>query len=267
MPVSKGDLNKRLLVGIVLDRSSSMEAIKDEAISGTNEQFSALRDSDDAANTHVAFWTFNSKVTPVFKNDDGTAKLVPCDSLVDIGEGDYFPSSLTAMYDGVGDAIAFLKEEANVCDDVLVVIISDGMENDSKRFTSEQIASQVKELQDSGWNFTYIGANQDLTQVQANLGIHAGNMLRFKSDSAGTSQMGNTVGGALRAYTVSRSAHIATGSETRCSTKSLYEPTVTKVEDDVPLVGTTVTIAAEDLPDPPSLFPEDASGSGSGDSV
>ncbi len=222
MPVGKGQINKRLLVGIVLDRSSSMASIKAETISGTNEQFSALRDSDDAANTSVAFFSFNHEVTPVFKNDDGTPKLVPCSALEDISDSDYFPSGMTAMYDAVGDAIEFFSAEAKKADDVLIVVISDGAENKSRRFTSEQISGQVKELQDSGWNFTYIGANQDLTQVAADLGFHEGNMLTFDATSTGTVIMNSAVGSALRSYTSCRSEALASGSTSRTSTKNLY---------------------------------------------
>ena len=261
MPVGKGQLNKRLLVGIVLDRSASMDSIKNETIGGTNEQFSALRDSDDAANTHVAFFSFNEKVTPIFKNDNGTPKLVPCSDLEDISAADYFPSGMTAMYDAVGDAIDFFVAEAKKVDDVLIVVISDGAENKSKRFTSEQISGQVKELQDSGWNFTYIGANQDLTQVQAQLGIPIGNMLQFDSSSAGTITMNSTLSGAVASYASTRSAHINSGGETRCSTKSLYDMSGTaknlnvnpdghEVGDSVDLTvssgeGTTVTTTGE----------------------
>ncbi len=240
MPVGKGQLNKRLLVGIVLDRSSSMLSIKNETISGTNEQFSALRDSDDAANTSVAFFSFNQEVTPVFKNDDDTPKLVPCSALKDISDADYFPSGMTAMYDAVGDAIDFFAAEAKKADDVLIVVISDGVENASKRFTSDQINGRVKELQDSGWNFTYIGANQDLSLVQAQLGIHEGNMLTFDASAAGTVQMSSTLGGALRSYTSARSQHIAVGGTTRCSTSSLYNTTAKdEVVDPVDLTITT----------------------------
>jgi glutaredoxin 2 len=221
MPVGKGQKNKRLLVGIVLDRSGSMGSIVDETISGVNEQFSALRDSDDAANTFVAFNTFGNKVTPVFKNDDGSAALVSVDEVDDITDADYRPSGMTAMRDGVNSMIGFLAAEANKADDVLVVVISDGMENCSTT-PADQLASQVKELQDDGWNFTYIGANQDLTQVQADLGIHVGNMLQFDANAAGVVNMNTTVGTALRSYTTSRSVSLQSGTEGRTTTQALY---------------------------------------------
>ncbi len=256
MPVAKGQLAKRLLVGIVLDRSSSMESIQNETISGTNEQFSALRDSDDAANTFVSFFSFNHEVTPVFKNDDGTPALVACASLDDISDADYFPSGMTAMYDAVGDAIDFFAAEAKKADDVLIVVISDGYENASKRFDSEKVAGRVKELQDSGWNFTYIGANQDLSAVQEALGIHEGNMLTFQSNSAGTVNMNHTLSGAVASYAATRSAHVNSGGLTRCSTQSLYSPESNsgdKAVDSVDLSvsGSTITLTtdAEDVED------------------
>ena len=235
MPVGKGQKNRRLLVGIVLDASGSMQSIKAETISNTNEQFSSLRDSDDADNTYVAMWTFNSDVRPTFTNPDGSVKLVPCKNLQDISDADYKPSATTAMFDAVGDATVFFEAEAKPADDVLIVIISDGLNNASRRFTSEVIASRVKELQDSGWNFTYIGANQDLTKVQANLGIHAGNMYSFSANPEGTVAMGTDVRSAIRGYTISRSDMLKTGHTGRVATRSLYED---QSEDNIVLVNT-----------------------------
>ena len=224
MPKPKNFVSKRLLVGIVLDRSSSMGSILAPTISGTNEQFSALRDSDDAANTFVAFNTFASSVTPFFH--DGTPEknptLVPVTSLKDITSADYRPSGMTAMLDGVNAMIDFLAAEAAHVDDVLVVVISDGGENASKLTTSEKLSSKVIELQDAGWNFTYIGANQDLTQVQEALGFHAGNMLTFDANVAGSTNMNSTVAGALTTYTATRSATLKSGGQGRVTTQALY---------------------------------------------
>jgi hypothetical protein len=225
MPKPKNFTPKRLLVGIVLDRSSSMGSILEPTISGTNEQFSALRDSDDAANTFVAFNTFASVVTPVFH--DGTPErnptLVPVTSLKDITKADYRPSGMTAMFDGVSAMIDFLAAEAAHVDDVLVVVISDGGENASKLVTSEKLSSKVQELQEAGWNFTYIGANQDLTQVQEQLGFHAGNMLTFDANVAGAQSMNSSVAGAMATYTATRSATINSGGTGRVTTQALYD--------------------------------------------
>lgn len=227
MPVSKTQINKRLLVGIVLDRSFSMDIVRAETISGTNEQFSALRDYEDVENTYVAMWTFNQLVTPVFTSKDGNGKEVPAlveaKTLKNLGEGDYIPSGMTAMRDGVGDAIDFLQAEAKKGDSVLVVVISDGYENASKRYSEKTIASQVKELQESGWTFTYIGANQDLAKVQKQFGFHEGNTLSYTSDSDGTGQMYKVVASSMRSYAHARSAALSRG-ESSFSSTNLYSP-------------------------------------------
>jgi hypothetical protein len=221
-----------------------MGSIKDATISNTNEQFSALRESDDAANTFVAFNTFNNQVHPVLKDAEGNMALVPVSTLEDISDVDYRPSGMTAMYDGVDAMIQFLSADAKPADDVMIVVISDGHENASRNIDSAGLASKIKELQDSDWNFTYIGANQDLTQVAADLGIHVGNMLSYTADAAGVNVMGSTVSSALRSYTSSRSAHISNGNDARLSTQCLYDMsggTVDEnVKDDGHVVGDTV---------------------------
>jgi hypothetical protein len=170
--------------------------------------------------------------------------LVPVSTLEDISDVDYRPSGMTAMYDGVDAMIQFLSADAKPADDVMIVVISDGHENASRNIDSAGLASKIKELQDSDWNFTYIGANQDLTQVAADLGIHVGNMLSYTADAAGVNVMGSTVSSALRSYTSSRSAHISNGNDARLSTQCLYDMsggTVDEnVKDDGHVVGDTV---------------------------
>ena len=222
MPVSKGQQNRRLLVALVLDKSTSMNTIAKETIENTNKQFEELRKSDDAVNTYVAFFTFDTLANSVFKDENGNPKLVPCSELKDISELDYHPHGYTAMYDGVGDAITYLAMEAKSWDDVLVVIISDGDENMSKRFTSERIASMVKEMTDSGWTFTYIGANQDLTKVKETLGFNAGNILSYSATSKGVADMSSTHTSAIRSYTSTRSSLRASGVSGRISATNMY---------------------------------------------
>jgi hypothetical protein len=108
----------------------------------------------------------------------------------------------------------------------------------------------VKELQDSGWTFTYIGANQDLTQVAAELGIHQGNILGYTSDVAGTTNMQGVVASTLRSYTSARSSAMEAGQDV-FATNCLYTPEDrAKVGDSVELTtgGTKEGNSDEDTP-------------------
>lgn len=174
-------------VALVLDRSGSMSSVVDETISGFNEQLDTLRDS--ANSEHRVLVT-----TVLFSN-----KAEVLDSGVNVydvkklNRNTYVPSGLTAMYDGVGLAIEELsRNELGREDAVLVVIVSDGMENNSKEYTSQIIADKIKRRQATErWTFSYLGANQDLTRVQKDLGLYSGNTMSYVSTSAGTTHAFN----------------------------------------------------------------------------
>lgn len=179
--VYKSELKTR--VAIILDRSSSMDSIRGETISAFNEQVDAIRKGSEEMDTRVSLVTFATGV------DDPVIWNKPVDSLKKLTKADYQPNGMTSMYDAVGltiDKLRALPEAEDKNTSFLVVIISDGFENNSKEYNSELISSRVKKLQDSErWTFTYLGANQDLAQVAKDTGIHLDNMMTFEANSAG----------------------------------------------------------------------------------
>lgn len=179
-------MSKSTRIAIILDRSSSMSSIRSEAISAFNQQVETIKANSQEVDTKVSLFTFATKAdAPLIWNQSPT-------TLNALTEDTYVPDGMTAMYDSVGMAVNLLSglPEAEQKDtSFLVVIISDGAENNSKQFTSEKIASLVKTLQGTErWTFTYLGANQDLTKVQQTLGIHAGNTMQFTASAAGMNQ-------------------------------------------------------------------------------
>jgi len=58
--------------------------------------------------------------------------------------------------------------------DVIVVILTDGMENASRKWTARQVFDLITEAEDSGWQFVFLGANQDSWSVAQNMGIRKG---------------------------------------------------------------------------------------------
>ena len=68
-----------------------------------------------------------------------------------------------------------------------MTIITDGYENSSVRYDADKIKKLVTRLDEKGWVFTYIGANQDASQAAGEMGIK--NFLEYTSDKAGTRNM------------------------------------------------------------------------------
>lgn len=191
-------------IAIILDRSSSMMAIRAEAVAAFNEQVKAIKAGSTDMDTKVSLVTFATDAdAPTIFNKD-VEKLQP------LVESDYMPNGMTAMYDAVGatvNALAALPEASDENVSFLVVIISDGQENNSKTFNSAAIAERIKALQATGrWTFTYLGANQDLGVVSRSLNIPLGNTMGFAANKPGAYAAAKVNASATANYMATRGA-------------------------------------------------------------
>ena len=97
---------------------------------------------------------------------------------------------MTALYDAVGSAVtktqAYLETLGGERpSDVIVVILTDGMENASQQWTVRQVSGLISEAEDSGWQFVFLGANQDSWSVSQGMGIRKGTVVDWAPDAAG----------------------------------------------------------------------------------
>lgn len=171
----------------ILDRSGSMKHIKEAIIKGFNKQANAIRKdaeiNNGAVETYISLYTFNHNVEPRYSD-------MSVNFLEDLTEATYEIGGDTAMYDAVGTAIEDLKRTSDPKNEdvsYIVIIVSDGAERCSKTYTGEQVAAKIQECQDTKrWTFTYIGANQDLSQVAKKLNIPLGNVANYSADLKNT---------------------------------------------------------------------------------
>ena len=176
---------KKSYVAFVLDESSSMGSMQREAVDSFNQHVKDVRENSEKnkIKSKVSFLTFSTEVhSPKLWN-------VPVSDLKDLAQTEYYPNGLTAMLDAVGYVIDKLSEEKDVANckaSVLVVVISDGAENNSKKYSYNALAEKVQSMQKKGnWTFTYSGANQDLSILSQRLNIPLGNMQNFVATGAG----------------------------------------------------------------------------------
>lgn len=201
--VTDGAKELKTYVFVVLDRSGSMESVKSETISHFNEQLQTVsKSTSEKMSSSISLFTFNEKVQEVFFNSDAK-------SVYSLSEDSYKPDGMTAMLDAVGYAI----ERAETLEDIddentscLMVVLTDGLENASKKYTYDHIAEKIQSLQNTDrWTFTYIGANQDLSKISKKLNIPKGNTLKFDSTSVGVESMSNKQNKYLGSYFTARS--------------------------------------------------------------
>lgn len=198
-PPTKDDDYK---IVMILDESGSMEPTKSSIVDSINDlirQQKAIKERP----TLFTLIKFNSQTHTIRQN-------APFDETDFISNKDYTPSGGTALYDAIGEAIEAYKAEKNV----LMVIITDGEENASRRYSKSEVAPKIDELKadtDKGWSFVYIGC--DL--ATAKQGYAAGfntcvNSCNYRTDSR--AEMCGALGAVSKGMIEQRTASKTSGS-------------------------------------------------------
>ncbi len=105
---------------------------------------------------------------------------------------DYVPGGCTALLDALGDTVKHIKNihkyarKEDVPEHTMFVIITDGAENASKKYTSDQVKKEIERCKEDGWEFLFLGANIDAVEVAGNIGISRERAVKYKCDSRGT---------------------------------------------------------------------------------
>ena len=166
----------------ILDRSGSMSGLESDTIGGFNGMIAQHKgDGGDVLVSTVLFDHENEVIHDRVRIAD-----VP-----ELTSKEYYTRGCTALLDAMGDGIRHIKNVHKYArpEDrparTMVIITTDGMENSSTRYTADQVRAMVKQQEEAGWAFVFLGANIDAVQVAGGLGIRAENAVEFACDAAG----------------------------------------------------------------------------------
>lgn len=155
-------------IALVVDRSGSMQGIHTD-MNGAILKLLADQ-AEQPGQCLVDIMTFDTE----FEHPYFGAK--PEDVKGDI----IVPRGSTALNDAIGNTIARLGERFSLLDEnarpgtVIVVIVTDGMENASREYTTEQVKRMVDEQTEKwNWVFMYLAANVDAFETGAGYGMKA----------------------------------------------------------------------------------------------
>ena len=169
---------------IILDKSGSMSSIANAAISGFNETVGGIRSAQERFNDtqehYVSLMIFcDCEKRLVYDK-------VPVAEVKELTSRDYQPCCSTPLYDAMGISINALYKDIKDKEDAtaMVTVITDGMENASREYSGAAIKALVEKMKnEEGWNFAYIGTNQDVEATSASLNID--NRIHFRDDASG----------------------------------------------------------------------------------
>lgn len=164
-------------IWFLLDRSGSMASIADDVVGGFDTFIADQRaDAGDARLTLVQF-----------DGQDPHQVLVdaaPLDRVRSIA-GRFRPRGNTPLFDAVALLLDRAERAGGHDADQLVVIFTDGEENASRTWSRVALFDRIARLQQRGWTFVFLGANQDSYAAGRAIGLAAGNVSNFGADATG----------------------------------------------------------------------------------
>ena len=168
----------------ILDRSGSMSGLEADTIGGFNSMLNRQKQLE--GEVFVSTVLFNNE-SRVLHDRAAIRRIEP------MTERDYIPSGTTALLDAIGGAIHHIgnvhkyAREEDVPEKTMFVIMTDGMENASRRYDSKRVKEMIRRQEEKcGWEFMFLGANIDAVETGASFGIRPERAVTFHCDQQGT---------------------------------------------------------------------------------
>ena len=186
--------NKTELV-FILDRSGSMTGLESDTIGGFNSMIE--KQKREPGEVKVSTILFDHEMLLIHDRMD-------LHTMKPLTERDYVVRGTTALLDAIGCAIdRTIRMRRHTlpqyrADKVLFVIITDGYENASRRYTYEKVKSMIElEKERYGWEFIFLGANIDAAATARRFGIAEERAVNYHADNIGTRATYDAVGCAV----------------------------------------------------------------------
>ncbi len=181
-------------ITIVLDRSGSMQVIKEGTLTGINNFIKEQRETPGEG-----CWTlvdFDDPGSAAMRKETFPRTVMAQVSQEQVGlvtSAMYQPYGDTALIDAVcitidatGQRLAAMKE-ADRPNRIVFVIQTDGQENRSTRFKKEDLAARIAtQEKEYNWKFIFLGANMDAKEVGTGYAIPTFRSQSYAHTNVGT---------------------------------------------------------------------------------
>ncbi len=168
----------------ILDRSGSMSGLEKDTIGGFNSMLERQKQLEGDVFVSTVLFNHSSAMLHDRKNIHRIAPMTG---------RDYIPGGTTALLDAIGGAIEHTgsihkyARRSDVPEKTLFVIMTDGMENASRRYDRHRVKELIRRQEERyGWEFMFLGANIDAMETGAEFGIRPERAVNFHCDETGT---------------------------------------------------------------------------------
>lgn len=178
--------NTKTHISVILDRTGSMESIRDDTIGGFNVFLKAQQEQAGSATLSLA--QFDSQDPYEVIHSFRKISTVP-----ELTHETFIPRACTPLLDAMGRGINDLEQNLsemapdNRPGKVVVVVITDGHENASHEFKKGQIERMVQDRQQKlDWQFVFLSADLAGIDDALSAGVEQRRAMAFSATPKGT---------------------------------------------------------------------------------
>lgn len=167
----------------ILDRSGSMSGFEADTIGGFNSTIEKQKKQEGKVYVSTVLFDNYSEVIH---------DRVDINEIKPMTDKDYDVRGCTALLDAIGGAIRHIgnihkyARPEDVPEHTIFVITTDGMENASQHYSSEDIKAKIKrQTEKYGWEFIFLAANIDAAETAESIGIRRDRAANYRRTEKG----------------------------------------------------------------------------------
>ena len=167
----------------ILDRSGSMSGFEDDTIGGFNSTIEKQKKQE--GRVYVSTVLFDN-CSEVIHDRVALQRIEP------MTREQYYVRGSTALLDAVGNAIRHIANihkyarPEDVPEHTIFVITTDGMENASQKYSSDDIKKKIsRQTEKYGWEFIFLAANIDAVETAESIGIKRERAANYRQTKKG----------------------------------------------------------------------------------
>jgi hypothetical protein len=173
-------------ITVILDRTGSMESIRDDTIGGFNAFLNEQKNHSEKATLSLIQFDSHDPYEEIHQ-------FKPLTDIPELTRNTYIPRAATPLLDALGRGINTLENNLSALEidsrpsKIIFVVITDGMENASQEFSRDQIEKMIKEkTEKEGWQFVFLSADFGAIKEAGDIGFQTNKAFLFVKDSKGS---------------------------------------------------------------------------------
>lgn len=173
-------------IAVILDRTGSMEEIRDDTIGGFNAFLKAQQAQPGLATLTLVQFDSQDPYEVIHRFE-------PIQEVPELTRNTYVPRASTPLLDATGRGIIDLEgclakfKKNQRPSKIIFVVVTDGQENSSCEFTKDRIEKMIREKEyKEQWQFVFLSADLDAFDDAMGVGFRMKSSLMYEKNQQGS---------------------------------------------------------------------------------